>query len=103
MDEKLETSDAAKIVITCEPNVGIANSITLFEHLKSALSEGREVEIHAADVEKVDTAILQVFLAFVLEAKSVELAVNWVSVSEPFLSAATLLGLKTELGLPEAA
>lgn len=103
MDEKSEVADVAKVVITCEPNIGIANSVTLFEHLKSALNESREVEIHAADVEKIDTAILQVFLAFVLEAKSVDLKVNWVSVSEPFVVAATLLGLKMELGLPEAA
>lgn len=98
-----ENSDAAKVVITCEPNIGIANSIALFDHLKKALSDKRMVEIHAGDVVKVDTAILQVFLVFMLEAKNVDIKVSWVSVSEPFVTAVELLGLKKDLNLPEAA
>ncbi len=99
----MENSDGKKTVITCEPNIGIGNATMLYEHLKTALSEKRAVEIHAGDVAKVDTAILQVFLAFALEAKNANIPVTWASVSEIFQTSVDLLGLKKDLGIPDAA
>ena len=103
MEDKNENSDATKTVITCEPAIDINYVATLYKHLKSAIAEKHEVEIHAGEVTKVDAAILQVFLAFSLEAKNLGLIVNWVSVSEAFRVSADLLGLVTELDLPQAA
>jgi anti-anti-sigma regulatory factor len=103
MEEKSDSPNVLKTVITCEPTIDINYASTLYEHLKAALEEKREVEIHAGEVTKVDTAILQVFLAFSLEAKNVGITVNWMSVSETFLAAAELLGLTTEMELLHAA
>lgn len=99
----MESSDATKTVITCEPTVDINYASTLYEHLKDAIKANHEVEIHAGEVTKVDTAILQVFLAFTLEARTAGLIVNWVNVSETFRVSADLLGLTAELDLPLAA
>ncbi|HFE39638.1 MAG TPA: STAS domain-containing protein [Gammaproteobacteria bacterium] len=103
MEDKAENPDAEKTVITCEPNINISNASTLYEHLKEALQENRAVEINAGDVAKVDTAILQVFFAFSLEAKNAGLSVSWGSASEAFREAVALLGMQNELALPKAA
>jgi len=103
MEDNIENSDATKTVITCEPTVDINYALTLYEHLKDAINANHEVEIHAGEVTKIDTAILQVFLAFTLEAKTAGLVVNWVNISETFRVSADLLGLTAELNLPQAA
>ena len=103
MEDSNVNSDATKTVITCEPVIDINYVATLYGHLKDALNANHEVEIHAGEVTKVDAAILQVFLAFSLEAKNIGLVVNWVSVSEAFRISTDLLGLTMELALPEAA
>lgn len=103
MDENTDNSNATKTVITCEPTIDINYVATLYEHLKGALNANHEVEIHAGEVTKVDAAILQLFLAFTLEAKIAGLSVTWVSASEAFIAAADLLGLAVEMDLPQAA
>lgn len=99
----MDNSEATKTVINCEPSIDINYAVALYEHLKNALAANHAVEIHAGEVTKVDTAILQVFLAFSYEAKTAGLTVNWVSVSDTFRAAADLLGLSAEIALPQAA
>jgi len=98
-------SDAqkGKTVIACESTIDIKIAADLYAHLKNAIDNKHVVEINAVDVQRVDTAILQVFLAFMLEAKEQELQVNWQGVSDPFRAAASLLGIDETLALPEAA
>jgi len=103
MEDKIVNSDANKTVITCEPTVDINYASDLYEHLKVAINANHEVEINAGEITKIDTAILQVFLAFMLEAKTAGLVVNWVNVSETFRVSADLLGVSSELDLPQAA
>lgn len=100
MEGETENSDATKTVITCEPTVDINFASILYEHLKNAINTNHEVEIHAGEVTKIDTAILQLFFAFMLEAKTTGLVVNWVDVSETFRASADLLGMSAELDLP---
>ena len=103
MENNIDSSDATKTVITCEPTIDINYVGTLYDHLKQALEAKHEVEIHAGEVTKVDAAILQLFIAFVLEAKNAGLIVTWMSVSEAFVTSADLLGLVVEMDLPKAA
>ena len=102
MEDKLINSDASKTVISCEPTVDINHASDLYEHLKVAINASHEVEIDAGEVTKIDTAILQIFLAFMLEAKTLGLVVNWTNVSETFRVSADLLGMSEELDLPQA-
>lgn len=90
-----------RTVIACESTIDIKIASDLYAHLKNALDKKHEVEINATDVQRVDTAILQVFLAFVLEAKAHDLQVSWQGVSESFRTAANLLGIGEALALPE--
>ncbi|GEM_PF-1027643 len=58
---------------------------------------GRRVQLSGAKVERIDTASLQLLLAFV---NSPEITVGWADPSSELYNAARLLGLSTELGLP---
>ncbi|MDH3326649.1 MAG: STAS domain-containing protein [Gammaproteobacteria bacterium] len=96
----VESTDADKTVINCEPTIDISAAQALFEHLSNALSGNHAVEINAGDVTRVDAAILQVFTAFMLESKTREQSVTWNSVSDAFYGSAEQLGLVNELSLP---
>ena len=93
----------SKTVIACESTVDIKIAADLYAHLKNAVENKHVVEINATDVQRIDTAILQVFLAFVLEAKAQGLQVIWQGVSDAFYAAASLLGITEQLELPEVA
>lgn len=96
-----ESNDkAAKTVINCEPTVDISAAQTLYGHLSNAIANNHNVEINAGDVTRVDTAVLQLFTAFMLESKNRDQSVTWNAVSDVFYASAKLLGLVKELNLP---
>lgn len=99
----MSEQQVSKTVIDCEPTIDIKIVAELYGHLKTALEQCHEVEINVADVQRVDAAVLQVFLAFVLEAQAKDMNVTWQGVSDAFQTAANLLGVGSRLGLPEAA
>ena len=99
----MSEEQVAKTVIACESTVDINIAADLYAHLKNALENGHVVEIDASEVQRVDTAILQVFLAYSQEAKLQGLQFCWQGVSEAFRNAVQLLGIEQELDLPEAA
>ncbi len=90
-----------KMVINCEPTLDISASEALYEHLGEAFQENHEIEIKAGEVTRVDTAILQVFTALMIEARVKDINVEWSSVSNTFYASAKLLGLTAELKLPD--
>lgn len=99
----MSEEQVSKTVIACESTVDINIAGDLYAHLKNALENKHVVEIDASEVQRVDTAILQVLLAYSQEAKLHGLQLCWQGVSDAFRSAACLLGLELELALPEAA
>jgi len=101
MDEQIDASEATKTVVNCESVVDINSADKLYQRLHDALQYKHVVEINATDVTRVDTAILQLFTAFTLEAKIQELSVSWLGVSEAFYQAVELLGLTDELNIPQ--
>ena len=98
-----ETNSQAHPVtlIECEPTVDISVAEELYQHLEKALEQQHVVEIDAKEVERVDAAILQVFLAFIKHAEQVGLSVTWKSMSGSMFNSIKLLGLVDELKAPE--
>ena len=101
MDEKPDASEASKTVVTCEPVLDINSANKLFSHLKEAIDHKHVVDIDASEVSRVDTSIMQIFTAFILEASTLEIPVNWIGVSRAFYGTAEILGLELELNLPK--
>lgn len=95
-----ESVESGKTVINCEPTIDISSAQNLYDHLKNAIDNDHDVEINAGDVTRVDTAILQVFIAFTLESKTKGVMVEWGAVSDAFYASAKLLGLENILNLP---
>ncbi|HHQ14252.1 MAG TPA: STAS domain-containing protein [Chromatiales bacterium] len=73
------------------------------ESLKAALAErlvsGAPVELDAAAVETVDTAAIQLLVAFTGKMKVNDQPVQWLNTSEALQISARLLGLERHLGL----
>lgn len=101
MDSSLDASEASRTVVNCEPVLDVNSAKTLVAHLKEAIEHKHKVDIDAGNVSRVDTSIMQIFTAFIFEAKTLEMPVEWTGVSENFFATAKLLGLEAELALPE--
>jgi ABC-type transporter Mla MlaB component len=74
-------------------------TITQLPELQAQLRQyrGQRVQLYGAKVRRIDTAALQLLLAFM---SSSEITVGWVEPSFELGSAARLLGLASHLGLP---
>jgi len=100
MENEVDSVEATKTVVNCSPTIDINSATPLYQYLKQAIENNHAVEIDAGEVTKVDTAVMQVFFAFWLEAKTLELPVSWVNVSNAFRNTAEVLGLAEEMNLP---
>lgn len=77
----------------------IADVGGLHQQLRKAL-ESSEIVLDGTTVERVDTAALQVLVAFQRDAQKHGCRVSWAGVSAPLHDAATQLGLAQVLALP---
>jgi len=100
MENNADASEASKTVVNCEAVLDINSAKSLYAHFKEAIEHKHEVDINAEEVSRVDTSIMQIFTAFIFEAKTLEIPVEWTGVSENFFATAKLLGLEVELALP---
>jgi len=85
--------------INLEGVVNIAKAEALHQQMENILKEAIPATLQATDVQRVDTAILQLLLAFFKSMASVRVAITWKGVSDELLVAIKLLGLEKELGL----
>jgi len=100
MDQQQAAEQAGgRTMIVCEPNIDISDAEKLLEDLRATLDSASQVEIDASKVERIDTAALQLFLAFILASQQQGLEVVWSGVSEPMLAAANILGIAEAMGL----
>lgn len=83
--------------------LGIADVSDLYEQLSEALKNAKDVVFQAGDLEVVDSAALQLLVAYHREAPRFDLTVRWEQQSEALRQAATTLGLTSALGLEKAA
>lgn len=78
------------------------NKVQALQEILEKIADDRNkdrVIIHAADVERVDTAGIQLLYAFVLEARRRGIILEWDHPSAKLASAAELLGMLSALEL----
>lgn len=86
-------------VIKLEGSLDISKVDSLFEQFENCLTKGADITIEAENVTRVDTASLQLLLAFHTEFKKTGYQWSWGSYSANLSTAANLLGLHDLLGL----
>ena len=74
----------------------------MYTQLNSMLESKQDITIDASAVEMLDTAILQLLLAFVNKIRSQNREVVWIKPSEEMINRATTLNLQAGLGLDGA-
>jgi phospholipid transport system transporter-binding protein len=79
----------------------IAEAAPLQAELSGLLDTDTPVTLDAGEVQRIDTAGMQVIAAFVRERNANGRQVQWRNTPPTLLSAARLLGLGTLLGLPQ--
>lgn len=98
-----EVSEPGNTVILCDSIMDISGVEELFHQLEKALDVGQDIEIHAQEVERMDTAMAQLLVVFVKEAEHMKLEVIWQGVSEGMLSTFRNIGVLDYLKMPESA
>jgi ABC-type transporter Mla MlaB component len=87
--------------VVLEAQLGIAMVADLHTRLRPFLQQKESVEIDASEVALVDTAALQLLVAFVKELRDRDVAVTWNKPSDTFCEIARLLDLSDLLGLDQ--
>ncbi|MGD8525631.1 MAG: STAS domain-containing protein [Thioalkalispiraceae bacterium] len=85
--------------VVCEESVDISLVSELHNQIASQIEEGCTVSLDAGQVERIDTAGLQLFAALFSDAQVNNFTVNWVNPSEVVKTSARLVGLDKHLQL----
>lgn len=85
--------------INCEESMDISMVANFRSQFIQALESGQPVVLDASQVERADTAALQLLSAFFHDANAQQQSVEWKSPSEILCRSADLLGLSQLLGL----
>ncbi len=93
---------ASKSSFSCGKSLDITQADKLHKRLMSTLEKGLDIELSGDQVERADTAGLQLLLAFYQTATHQGTSITWKNPSEALLSSAKRLGLASELGLSVA-
>jgi anti-anti-sigma regulatory factor len=97
--EPSQNGDNSRLSFVLEGALGIATVGELYHRLQPLLEQDQNIQIDAGAVTSVDTAVLQLFVAFVLATRASGLDVHWECPSQSLRQAVTLLGLERSLGL----
>ncbi len=92
---KIEASNR----LVLESSLVINNASGFYETLKELAAGEQTIEIDASKVEIIDSAILQLLVAFVLDLSEKDIPLSWHKPSENLLNKASILGLTEKLGL----
>ena len=96
-----ETSDAQHpTVIRCDACLDISGVWDLHGRLRNMLETQQSVVLDAAQVERIDTAVLQTLCAFFQDAQASGMVVQWQQPSLAVQTAARLLNVSACLALP---
>lgn len=80
--------------INCAESVTIAQVADLYTQLLMALAEGQAIQINLGEIERIDTAVIQLFYSFYRDAQLQGLVVIWSNPSQLFCDAVDRLGIK---------
>ena len=89
-------------VLRLPPQCTIRDASQLLGNLLLHIERTSPVYIDAAQVERVDTAALQLLVAFLRDRKAEQRAVIWLDCSDAMIRAARTLGLAGALSLSAA-
>ena len=96
---KKTAKTATRNDIVCAGSLDISNVGELHKQLSQTLEGGQPIVMDASQVERADTAALQMLSAFCQAARTQGVTVTWREPSEVFTGSARLLGLTQMLGL----
>lgn len=94
-----EAKTKASNRLVLESSLVINNASVFYESLKKLAADEQTIEIDASKVEIIDSAILQLLFAFVLDLSEKHISLSWHKPSENLLHKASILGLTENLGL----
>lgn len=94
-----DTGHSEKHIIQCGEVMDIASAAELKQSLVKALQSSQSIVLVAGQVERADTAALQLLSAFVHDATFRGVTVEWRDPSAALCQSAQLLGLLDELQL----
>ena len=83
----------------CEDVLDISRAQELHTQLQESLGLGSEIELNAANIQRIDASVLQIFTAFFKAAAARKVSVRWIAPSDALLRSAHLLGLSSHLDL----
>ena len=89
----------SEVNINLEGVLTIARVESLHAELEEIERKSQPVSISAQSVTRVDTAILQLLVAFFRHLAARDISISWNGVSDEFVASARLLGLATDLQL----
>lgn len=98
MTAETETETERRSIV-CGEVMDIASVAEFHIPLMEALALKQDVELDASQVERVDTAALQMLSCFVQDAHAQQKSVHWRAPSDVFCYSAALLGLSDLLNL----
>ena len=93
---------ASESVLRLPPQCTIRDATQLLGQLMLRLEHSAPVYIDAAKVERIDTAALQLLVAFLADRRARRRAVVWLECSDGMMRAARALGLTGALALAPA-
>ena len=94
-----KSTPVANNKIVLKAVLAINDAKVIYAELGTKLATKKNISIDASAVEMVDTAILQLLLAFIQKAILQNILVTWVKPSQAFLSRSDALNLTGLLGL----
>jgi anti-anti-sigma regulatory factor len=86
-------------VIACGETFGIADVNALYPRLLTLLLEERPLVFDCSQIERIDTAALQMLYAFSKASSLYGYEINWNQASDSFINSAHLLGVATAMGI----
>lgn len=90
------------VVIDCGETMMIAGVGDLYAQLLTYLAEGKTVLFDCSKIERIDTASLQILLAYAKEAQTRSAPLNWLNPSDTFVKSAAVLGLASKLNIQQS-
>jgi anti-anti-sigma regulatory factor len=96
-DHGTGTADSTPIIL--DAIITIAEAAALKDHLLAYVNQRGEINIDGSRVESVDTAGLQVLLAFVRTIRAQGTVIRWTGISGALLNTAQLMGVAKLINL----
>lgn len=88
-------------IIQVEGDIGIAQVESLHEQFCDVLENHEEVMIDAGDLARVDASTVQLFHAFIRDAKKNDISVKWKIVPEELQQTASMMGMVSGMGFDD--